>query len=171
MVRLGTDYRDPEDASGGYAVARSWRRTGAGRQDCSTRSFSSLASWNISSGACEQCQPAPISPYLEDRSARKKRVTTNRGSTSRRTALWGTMRRPLARSTASVSRIASASLPISSRERQSVRIAAVLEKQHRQRGYHRCVCDKHDRKYSSLKRRSSTTFPRSRSIGRCQRKL
>ena len=52
---------------------------GAGHPDRSTRALSSLASWNISSGACEQCQPAPISPNLEDISARKSRQTMNRG--------------------------------------------------------------------------------------------
>ena len=115
-ARPGADHRSRR-RRGGYAVARSCRRTGAGRRHCSTRSLSSLASWSISPPACEQCQPAPISSNREDRSARKKLVTTNRGSTSRRATLWGTMRRPLARSTASVSRNASTSIFMSSLER------------------------------------------------------
>jgi len=83
-----------------------------------TSSLSSLASWSISSGACEQCQPAPISPTLGGQKCTKdfrhneSRQNIENRCTGRNDSA------AVARTTAMVSCIAFASIRISSRERR-----------------------------------------------------
>ena len=89
--------------------ANSFLIAGTGRLDFSTNAISSMPSWRISSGAWEQCQPAPTSANLVESKERKAATKRKRGMILTMFVPDGIILNPVARSTSSVSRRASTS--------------------------------------------------------------